>query len=66
METVGDEVVWTTTNVLEGEERASMDVFLDALHDLPDHAGSDIAGLFERMAARGVEMVEAPGRRARR
>jgi hypothetical protein len=36
VETAGDEVIWTTTNVVTGEERAAVDVFLDALHALPD------------------------------
>jgi hypothetical protein len=34
-------------------------VFLDEFHALPDHAGSDLDGLFERLAARGVNVVEA-------
>ena len=40
VETAGAEVIWTTTNVVTGDERAAIDVFLDALHALPD---SDIA-----------------------
>ena len=39
VETAGDEVIWTTTNTLTGDERAAIDVFLDALHALPDHPG---------------------------
>lgn len=56
VETAGDELVWTTTDPLQGEERAGVEAFLDALHELPGHADSDIAGLFERMAAQGVEV----------
>jgi hypothetical protein len=40
VETAGDEVVWTTTNVVTGEGRAEIDGFLDALHALPDHPGA--------------------------
>ena len=60
VETAGDEVIWTTTNTVVGDQRAGVDVMLDALHDLPDHAGSDLAGYFERLAERGVEVIESP------
>jgi len=40
VETVGDEVIWTTANPVTGEARAAIDVYLDAFHDLPDHAGA--------------------------
>jgi hypothetical protein len=46
VETVGDEVIWTTGNVLTGSERAGVDAFLDVLYALPDHAGSDIDDFF--------------------
>lgn len=59
LESVGDEVIWTTTNVLSGDERASIDVFLDALHALPDHAASDLEGLLGQLADRGVNVVES-------
>ena len=36
VETAGDEVIWT----IASDERAAIDVFLDALHTLPDHPGS--------------------------
>jgi hypothetical protein len=58
VETAGDEVVWTITNVVAGDERAGIDVALDAVHALPDHAGSDFAGFRDRMAERGVHLVE--------
>ena len=35
VETLGDEVVWTTRS-----DRAGIDAFLDALYALPDHTGS--------------------------
>ena len=57
VETVGDEVIWTTSNPLTGSERAGIDVFLDALYALPDHAGSDIDGFLGRLADAGVEVV---------
>jgi hypothetical protein len=52
VETVGDEVIWTITNTIAGDGRASVDVILDAFHDLPDHAGSDLAGYLARLATR--------------
>jgi hypothetical protein len=60
VEVVGDEVVWTITSTITGDERAAVDVTLDAFHALPDHAGADLAGLFGRFAERGVDVVEAP------
>jgi hypothetical protein len=41
VETIGGEVIWTTTNPNTGENRAKVDVILDAFHALPEHAGSD-------------------------
>lgn len=58
VETAGDEVIWTTTNVVTGDERAAIDVFLDALHALPDHPGSDIASLYSHLAEHDVHVVE--------
>jgi hypothetical protein len=40
VETIGVEVIWTTTNPVTGEDRAKVDVILDAFHALSDHAGS--------------------------
>ena len=60
VETAGDTVIWTTTNTLTGEDRASVDVMLDAFHDLPDHAGSGIAGYLERLAENGLDVTEVP------
>jgi hypothetical protein len=31
------EVVWTIANPVTGDERAGLDVVLDAFHALPDH-----------------------------
>jgi hypothetical protein len=60
VEHVGDEIVWTTTNPATGDDRESVEVMLDALHELPDQAGETLDGFFERLAARGVEVIEAP------
>ena len=57
VEAIGDEVIWTTSNLLTGSERASVDAFLDVLYALPDHTGSDIDGFFGQLADAGVEMV---------
>ncbi len=62
VEAGGDEVVWTTSYPLTGSERAAVDAFLDALYALPDHTGSDIDGLFGRLADAGVEVVAQRGR----
>jgi hypothetical protein len=64
VETAEDEVIWTITNPVTGDERASVDLVLDALHALPDHAGSDVDGLFDRLADRGVHVIAAPGKRS--
>ena len=65
VETIGDNVIWTTSNPRDGSERPGIDAFLDALYALPDHIGSDIDGFFGRLADAGVEVVEA-GAGARR
>jgi hypothetical protein len=57
VDAVGDEVVWTTTNTMQGDHRDAVAVMLDAFHDLPDHAGSDLDGYLDRLAERGVEVV---------
>jgi hypothetical protein len=59
LEADDDELVWTTSNVLSGDEGASIDVFLDALHDLPEQAVSDMEGLLGRLADRGLKVVES-------
>lgn len=38
VETVGEEIVWTITNPVVGEERASAEGMLDGFHELPDLA----------------------------
>jgi hypothetical protein len=53
----GEQVRWTTTNTIHGEQRAGVEAMLDALHELPDHAGSDIDGYLARLAERGVDVV---------
>jgi hypothetical protein len=59
VETTADEVIYTITNPSTGMERADAEVTLDAFYALPDHAGSDYAGLLERLAGGGVRVVEA-------
>ena len=61
IETAAGEVVWTITNPVVGEDGAALDVYLDELHALPDHVGSDLAALLERLARRDVHVVETPG-----
>jgi hypothetical protein len=58
VEPAGDEVRWTTTNAVAGDARAAVDAFLDVFYALPDHAGSDIAGLFDRLADQDVHVIE--------
>jgi hypothetical protein len=60
VETLDDEVIYTITNTGSGEGRASVDVMFDALYALPDHAGSDFAGLLGRLADDGVHVIESP------
>jgi hypothetical protein len=62
VETLGGEVRWTVTNPITADARTSVDVILDTLFALPDHAGSDIAGYFSRLADGDVR-VEADGGR---
>lgn len=59
IELAGRQLVWTTTNTVQGEHRDVVDVMLDAFHDLPEHAASDLDGYLARLAARGVEFVRA-------
>jgi hypothetical protein len=54
----GDELIWTTTNVLEGDDRAEIERFLDALHALPDHTADDMESLTDQFAEHGLNMVE--------
>lgn len=42
VETIGEEVVWTTSHPVTGAERAGVDVILDAFYDLPGHAGAEL------------------------
>ena len=63
VETLGEEVHWTVTNPITGDARATADVILDTLFALPDHAGSDMAGYFARLADQGVHVVEADDER---
>ena len=40
VETADGEVVWTITNAVTSDERAAVEVYLDAMYALPDHAGA--------------------------
>ena len=55
VETRGDEVIYTITS----DGRTAVDGILDAIHDLPGHAGSDLASLLSRLAERGLNVVES-------
>jgi hypothetical protein len=63
VQTTDDEVIYTVTNPMTGMERADAEVTLDAFYALPDHAGSDYAGLLERFADGGVRVGEAGSNR---
>ena len=61
IDTAADAVVWTITNPVGGDDGAALGVYLDELHALPDHVGSDLAGLLERLAQRDVHVIETQG-----
>jgi len=61
VEVAGGEVVYTVTNPLTGEQRASVDVALDAMHDLPEHAASGFEGLLDRLEERGLIHLRLAG-----
>lgn len=60
LEAVGENLIWTTANVLTGDDRAHVDTFLGALYALPDHAASDMEGLLGQFAEHGLEVVTSP------
>ena len=62
VELIGDEVLWTTTNTVAGDVRIAVDAFLDFFYALPDHAGSDLAGLFDQLADQDVHVIERGAR----
>jgi hypothetical protein len=47
VEADGDRVTWTITNPVTGDERASVDLVLDAYYAMPDHPGLDLSGLLD-------------------
>src|SRR3954465_1730807 len=65
VETVGNELIWTTSNPATGDARVSADVILNVFHALPDEAGSDVEGLLGRLAERGVRVIEGNGQRSK-
>jgi hypothetical protein len=48
IETVDDEIVWTITNPVTGEARASVETMLDVFHALVDHPGASLAFVSSR------------------
>ena len=56
VEVDGDTVTWTIT----GDDRAGVDVMLDAYYVMPDHPGLDLGGLLAKVAERGAR-VEMSG-----
>jgi len=50
VQTVGEEVIWEITNPVLGDDRASVEVMLDAFYALPDHSGADMDAMFGRLA----------------
>jgi hypothetical protein len=58
VDAVADEVIWTVTNPVHGDGRSAVEVILDALYALPEHAGSGIEGYLQRLADDGVEVVQ--------
>ena len=57
VETTDDEVTWTVSNTIHGDQRAAVDLILDAVHALPEHAGSGFDGYLDRLADAGVGVV---------
>jgi hypothetical protein len=56
VELTDDEVIWTTTNSRAGDDRAAVDVMLDAFYALADHNHDD-AGFFDRLGEQGVDVL---------
>jgi hypothetical protein len=47
VEADGDSVTWTITNTVTGDERANVDLVLDAYYAMPDNPGLDLGGLLD-------------------
>jgi hypothetical protein len=47
VETVGHEVIYTIANPITDERRATVEIGLDAIHALADHAGSPLPSFFD-------------------
>jgi hypothetical protein len=56
VEADGGDVTYAITNPRTGTERASVDAALDLVHALPEHAVTDMDGLLERLADRGLRI----------
>ena len=63
VQAAGEEVLYTITNPVTGLEATDAAVTLDAFYALPDHASADYAGLLDRLADGGVDVIEAGRRR---
>ena len=57
VDTVDDEVTYAIANPLDGDSRESVDAALDVIYALPEHARTDMDGLLERLADRGLQVV---------
>ena len=55
VELVEDLVRWTTANTIHDD--GAVDAMLDAMYELPEHAGAGIDGYLARLAERGVKLV---------
>ena len=58
VETVEEEVVYTITSPIVGDDRASVELMFDAMHALPEHARAGMSGLLERFAEQGVRVIQ--------
>jgi hypothetical protein len=58
VETVEEEVIYTITNPIVGDDRASVELMFDAMYALPEHAGAGMSGLLERFAEQGVRVIQ--------
>ena len=59
VETIGEKLVWTITNPVNSEDRASAEAMLEIFYELPDHASATSDGLLDRLATRGISLITA-------
>jgi hypothetical protein len=60
VETISEKHVWTITNPINNNDRGAAEAMLEIFYELPDYASAASEGLRERLAARGVQLVEEP------